>query len=419
MNKNILKSVLLGNQLEIERVELLERDFSLDEYERMVLVGIRRAGKSFLLYQKIKNNLRNGIGWDEMLYVNFEDERLSDFTVSDFDMLLELHFELYAKRPILFLDEIQNIEGWEKFARRVADQKYKAYITGSNAHMLSNEIQTTLGGRFSVKEVYPFSFKEFLDFNGINYSENDILVTEKRALVKNRFSEYFFYGGFPESISLRHKRDNVNGIFQKIFLGDIAVRYSINNYHALNVVIRKLAESIKQPMSFNRIANIVSSTGVKFSVNSAIKYMEYIENAWLVMPIDNIASKLVDKVTNKKYYFTDNGILNLFLVDAQTSLLENMVAVNLIRNYGKRDNVFFYHNNIEVDFYVSDMQQAYQVSYSLSDKDTRCREINALKKINKVLPVKEFFIITYDEEELIVEGDLKINVIPIWKWLIS
>ena len=107
------------------------------------------------------------------------------------------------------------------------------------------------------------------------------------------------------------------------------------------------------------------------------------------------------------------------MVDAQTSLLENMVAVNLIRNYGKRDNVFFYHNNVEVDFYVSDMQQAYQVSYSLSDKDTRCREINALKKINKVLPVKEFFIITYDEEELVVEGDLIINVIPIWKWLIS
>ena len=418
MNKNVLKSVILGNQLEIERVELFERDFSLDEYERMVLVGIRRAGKSFLLYQKIKNNLRNGIGWDEMLYVNFEDERLSDFTISDFDLLLELHFELYAKRPVLFLDEIQNIEGWEKFARRIADQKYKAYITGSNAHMLSNEIQTTLGGRFYVKEVYPFSFKEYLDFNGIGYSEKDIMVTEKRALIKNKFAEYFFYGGFPESISLKHKRDYVNGIFQKIFLGDIAARYSINNYHALNVVIRKLAESIKQPMSFNRIANIVNSTGVKFSVNSAIKYMEYIENAWLVLPIDNIASKLVDKVTNKKYYFTDNGILNLFLVDAQTSLLENMVAINLIKRYGKRDNVFFYHNNVDVDFYIADVQHAYQVSYSLSDKDTRYREISALKKINKVLSIKEFFIITYDEEDVIMDGDLTINVIPIWKWLV-
>ena len=419
MDRNILKSVVLGNQYEIEKIELVERNIIIDEYERLVLVGIRRAGKSFLLYQKIKDNLKKGIGWDEMLYINFEDERLSDFNNLDFDLLLELHFEIYAKRPMLFLDEIQNIAGWEKFARRVADQKYKVFITGSNAYMLSNEIQTTLGGRFIVKEVFPFSFGEYLKFNEMSYSENDLFVTEKRAAIKNKFSEYFSSGGFPESLSVSYKRDYINGIYQKIFLGDIAARYSINNYHALNTVIRKLAESVKQPMSFNRIANIVSSTGVKFSVNSAIKYMEYIENAWLVLSVDNIAGKIVDKMTNKKYYFADNGILNLFLTDSKTTLLENIVAVNLLRKYGRRDNVYFYHNNIEIDFYVDDLQQAYQVSFSIADKDTRHREVTALKKIHKVLPVKKCFIITYDEEETIIEDNIVINVVPIWKWLLN
>ena len=256
-------------------------------------------------------------------------------------------------------------------------------------------------------------------FSKENKNEFNLFVTEKRAAIKNKFSEYFSSGGFPESLSVSYKRDYINGIYQKIFLGDIAARYSINNYHALNTVIRKLAESVKQPMSFNRIANIVSSTGVKFSVNSAIKYMEYIENAWLVLPVDNIAGKLVDKMTSKKYYFTDNGILNLFLTDSKTTLLENIVAVNLLRKYGRRDNVYFYHNNIEIDFYVDDLQQAYQVSFSIADKDTRHREVTALKKIHKVLPVKKCFIITYDEEETIIEDNIVINVVPIWKWLLN
>ena len=212
MDKSVLKRVLLGNQYEIEKINLIKRDYDIDEYERLVLVGIRRAGKSFLLYQKIKDNLKNGIGWDEMLYINFEDERLGEFTAMDFDVLLEIHFELYGKRPMLFLDEVQNISGWEKFARRIADQKYKVFITGSNAQMLSNEIQTTLGGRYFVKEIYPFSFKEFLSFNEVSYSDNDMYVTEKRALIKNKFSEYFLSGGFPESFGVSYKRDYIKEI---------------------------------------------------------------------------------------------------------------------------------------------------------------------------------------------------------------
>ena len=166
--------------------------------------------------------------------------------------------------------------------------------------MLSSEIQVTLGGRYIVKEVYPFSFEELLKYNNIPYTVNDVFVTQKRAAINNKFADYFFNGGFSESFTVPYKRYYLNGIYHKIFLGDIVARYNITNIHALNVVIRNLAESIKQLLSFNRIINIVNSTGTKFSVNSAITYMEYIENSWQILPVCNIAGKITEKTTNKK-----------------------------------------------------------------------------------------------------------------------
>ena len=155
-------------------------------------MGIRRAGKSYLLYQRIQQLLANGTGWDEILYINFEDERLG---------------EMYGKRPILFLDEIQNIEGWEKFARRLADAKYKVYITGSNAKMLSSEIQTTLEGRYINVNVYPYSFMEYLTANHVRLTSISLYATESRAEVLRYFEDYFHFGGFPEGAELKAKRD--------------------------------------------------------------------------------------------------------------------------------------------------------------------------------------------------------------------
>ena len=158
MDKQLLKSVMLDNQKEVQRYEVFKRDFHFEDFGNYVLIGIRRAGKSFLIYQRIQQLLTEGVGWDSMLYINFEDERLDGLHISELNLIIEAHLEMYGKRPILFLDEIQNIEGWEKFARRLADEKYKVYITGSNAKMLSSDIQTTLGGRYITINVYPYSF---------------------------------------------------------------------------------------------------------------------------------------------------------------------------------------------------------------------------------------------------------------------
>lgn len=419
MDKQILKSIMLDNQKDIQQYEVFKRDFEFEEFGNYVFVGIRRAGKSFLLYQRMQQLLAEGIGWDSMLYVNFEDERLIGMQSSDLNLIIEAHLEMYGKRPILFLDEIQNVDGWEKFVRRLADTKYRVYVTGSNAKMLSSDVQTTLGARYIIINVYPYSFKEFLNVHQTKFDELALLATETRAIVMNRFIDYFYHGGFPEGALLKAKRNYLTSVYQKIYLGDIASRNGIGNTFGLKVMIKKLAESVRQPMSFNRIANVVSTTGSKLSTSSAIKYMEYAESAWLILRINNIAAKLAEKESNCKYYFTDNGILNLFLIDGNTSLLENLVAISLIRKFGTEDSVFFYNKGIEVDFYIPNEEWAIQVSYSIKDPDTRCRETEALLKIKNALPCKRFSIITFDEEETILMGDTTIEVISVWKWLLK
>ncbi len=419
MNKDILKSVIADNQMEVPKYKVIPRDFTFEEFGNYVFVGIRRAGKSYLLYQRMQQLLSQGVKWDEMLYINFEDERLIGMTVADLNLLLEVHLEIFGKKPVLFLDEIQNITGWEKFARRMADTKQRVYITGSNANMLSRDIQTTLGGRYIAVEIYPYNFKEYLTANHIRISDNTLISTEAKSEVLRKFNDYFYFGGFPEGAELSVKRDYLTSVYQKIYLGDIATRNAVDNTFALRIMFKKIAESVKQPMSFTRIANIVSSTGAKVGTNTIINYMEYAKDAWLLSAVQNIAGKLADKETNPKYYFTDNGILNLFLLDGNTSLLENLVAINLLRKYGRDDAVYYYHKDIEVDFYIPEACVAIQVCYSLDNSDgTFDREVNALLKLPKVLDCKKLLIITRDSERLIEIDNKTIEIIPVWKWLL-
>ena len=411
---------MLDNQADVSKHEVIARDFRFEEFGNYVFIGIRRAGKSYLLYQRIQQLLSQGVGWDEMFYISFDDERLEGFTARDFNLLLEVHLEMYGKQPIMFLDEIQNIEGWEKFAVRMANNKRRVYITGSNAKMLSKEIASTLGGRYITVNVYPYSFREFLKVNGVVLNDRSLLATESRAEVIRLFNDYFRYGGFPEGATLSAKRDYLSSVYQKIYLGDIAARHKVENLFALRVMFKKIAESIKQPLSFNRIANIVSSTGAKVSTDTVIKYVEYAKDAWLITPIQNIAAKLAERESAPKYYFTDNGILNLFLLDGTTSLLENLVASTLMRLYGREDAVFFYNDKIEVDFYLPEQETAIQVCYNLNNADgTFDREVQALVKLAKVLPCGRLMIITFDEERTIEAGGKTIEVVPVWKWLLN
>ena len=422
MDKQLLKQILRDNQQEVERYVVFPRDLRLDNFPCYVLVGVRRAGKSYMLFHRIQQLLAEGHKWDEILYLNFEDERLENFGPEDFNRLLECHQEMYGKRPMLFLDEIQNINGWHKFARRMADSKYTILITGSNANMLSGEINTTLGGRFLTAEVYPYSFKEYLDAHRIPREGNDIISTEGRAKVVRCFDEYLHYGGLPASVLMPAKRDYLSSVYQKIYMGDIIARNKITNVAGIRILVRKMAESVCRPISYNRVNNLLSSVGGKLSLATTIKYVEYCEEAWLLLRLRNYATSLADKESNCKYYFIDTGILGLFLIDKDTMLLENLVALNLFRIYGHdpdNERVFFYKTAYEVDFYIPEDELAIQVSYSLLDEETQKRESEALSKLPGHLSCSKRLILTYDEEDRITDKYGTIEVIPTWKWLLD
>ncbi|MDE5877385.1 MAG: ATP-binding protein [Muribaculaceae bacterium] len=421
ISKQNLMEVMLENRHEVMRHSVIERNISLDNFERQVLVGVRRAGKSYLLYGHIQKLIASAHSWDEIIYLNFEDERLAGMNLADLNTILEVHARLSDKRPMLFLDEIQNVEGWEKFARRLADNKYKVFITGSNAKMLSVDVAITLGGRYLTREIFPFSFGEYLEINGIDSNDKLLMATTtNRATLMRHFEEYFQFGGFPECATLPVKRDYLMSLYQKIFLGDIAARHRVENIFALRLLFRKLAESVKQPLSFTRATNIVASTGTKIGKSTIINYLSYATDAYLILTVPNIANSITERVSNPKYYFIDNGIISLLALDIRTSLLENLVALTLIRRYGSTDAVYHYNHGIEVDFYIPETATAIQVCYSLEGASkTSERETNGLIKIGKILSCNRCIIVTYEEEGKIEQDGVEIEIIPAWKFLLD
>lgn len=423
LSKSLIKQILFDNRREIENYRIVHRDIQTSDFSCLVFVGVRRAGKSYLLYEKMQQMLQEGHTWDEMLYLSFEDERLEGFESTDFNSILECHIEMGGSdKPMLFFDEIQNVDGWERYARRMADAKYNVWITGSNAKMLSKEIMTTLGGRYLPVEVYPYSFTEYLKAREIPYDENSMLSTIGKSVMMREYAEYLNWGGLPESVGLPVKRNYLSSVFQKIYLGDICARNKIGSPNLLRLLVKKLAESVKQPLSYSRITKVLSSAGGKITIPTTSSYIGYCEDAWLIVRIHNINAAFSERETNCKYYFIDNGLISLMLVDPATTLLENMVALTLCRRYGHdmdNERVFFYNDNVEVDFYVPEEQLAIQVSYDISADATQSREVQALTKFTHVYDCKRRIILTYEQESVIEDSFGHIEVIPLWKWMID
>lgn len=416
---NLIKTVLVDAQNNVKRTDYVHRYVNIESQMPYIFVGVRRCGKSFLLYQQMFELVEKGHNWNEFLYINFEDERLIGFDHLDFNTLLEAHFALNQTSPILFLDEVQNIDGWEKFARRMADEKHMVYITGSNAKMLSQEMAASLGGRYLVELIHTYSFEEFLRANQVLPGESFVLSTTGKGKIISLLEDYFYFGGFPELVRITQKRDYLNSIYRKIYLGDIIVRYGVTNHKALELLMKKLAETVRNPISFSRLTNIVKSVGIEVGKSTIIQYLQYAEESQLIFFIENFTSTLVQKSTIRKYYFIDNGLLNLFLIHSEAALLENMVAIALVKKYGKNQAVYYYEKNIEVDFYIPGVSLAIQACYSLKNPITFEREVNALIKFSTHIHCDKLMIITYDEEGVLNEKGVEIELVPIWKWLLD
>ena len=415
MNRDILKQIIIDQKEMYLDNPLISRDYDLEENVNYCFVGIRRTGKSYMMYQQIHNLMNDGISSSQIIYVNFEDERLLEIGVDDLNTILEIGIEFSGSKgkPYLFLDEIQNVDGWEKFVRRVADMKYRINITGSNSKMLSKEIASTLGGRFMIVNVFPYSFKEYLSANHIKNIILDQLGTKKRADIVSQYEQYVTYGAFPELVDIKNKRVFLNNIYQTVYLQDIITRNKITNDFAVRLILKKIAESVTKALSFNRLTNIVKSADISIGKQTVINYVGHMLDSYLIFSLQNYASKK----TSPKYYFMDTGLLGLMLLDCKTAQLENLVAVELIRRYGF-ENVYFFENNIEVDFYVPSENLAIQVSMQvLEDVDTLERETRAFVKLNQFIPDTKCLLVTNSEETKLNCDGIKIDVVPAWKWL--
>ena len=414
MNKEVVKKIIIEHQLRIPGLEVMSRNISVEPDANYIFTGQRRAGKTYFIYSLIQQHLQKNIPSEKILYFNFEDERLIGMGVEHLDMLIEGYKELYNTTPLIFFDEIQIVAGWQKFARRLADSGYQCCITGSNSTMLSGEMASTLGGRFLIKEINTLSFEEFIRFKDILLEEN-YAYTNQRFDIIALFNEYFYMGGFPETLNFADKKEYLSGLFQKVFLGDIVSRYNIRNVHAMKLLLKKMAESITDETSYNRIKNIINSTGVSVGTATLIEYLNYLEEAFMIKSVNNFYSKITERETKKKYYFRDNGLLNLFLIDGEPQLLENLVFNKLYMQYCKE--VFYAKDNTEVDFYVPG-KILLQVCYRLGNAETRKREVGAIVKVSNMLKAEKYMIITSEEEEIIELGNLRIEVLPCWKWLL-
>jgi len=411
INKNIIKEVVLEqNSLFRKDVNYLERNIDesfLKTKKVFVITGIRRCGKSTLLKQISKN-------YEKFFYLNFEDERLLNFESDDFNYLLEVFMELYGKCKTIFFDEIQNIYGWEKFVSRLFKNGYKVYITGSSANLLSRELGTSLTGRHLKKELYPFSFKEYLEYNGNNIY--DLNITSDRSKIKRNFNNYLKYGGFPEVLESKDRRE-LSQLYQDVLVKDLLVRFKIRETKSFRELALYLISNIGAPISFNNLKKILDLSSVSLVKN----YIDYLEESYLIFSLFKYDYSLKKQIRNdRKIYAIDPGMIKevAFKFSKNSGrYLENLVYLELKR---REKEVFYFKEKYECDFIIREgikITQAIQVTDQLNHENKE-REINGLVNALKSFKLKEGLLLTSDsEEELLVDG-FKIKIIPIWKWLI-
>lgn len=419
MNHEILKRVIFDQHQIIRNATIVPRRYSFDLQANYVVTGLRRAGKSTLLYKVVQDLVAEGVDWSRIIYINFEDERLAEFSLEDFQDIPLVLSELSDERGFYVLDEVQNIAGWERFARRMADAGERVFITGSNATMLSSEMERALGGRYLVRHITPYRFDEYLDAQGQPYDMAARYTTSEQGRIMRLFDRFMHIGGFPESLKLSDPREYVGNVYQKVLLGEIVARFGIRNVDALRVLMKKVAETVRSDVSYSKLHNTLKLIGYELSKDSVITYISHAMEAFLIFRLENAVTSFVERAGNPKFYFSDNGLLNLFLFDRDTALLENEIAVALLDVYG--DQLRYLKSRkygIDIDFYVPEEHLAVQVAYSIAGQ-ARDREIANLAKLAELQHGEgRLIIVTMEEEEAIEYRGATIEVVPAWKFLL-
>jgi len=424
MENNDLKAIIIDQKEELNiRKKVIEREF-LENYKKYlktglikVVFGIRRCGKSTLCSQLLSG--------EKFAYANFDDERLSSLKTEDLNRVLEIFYEIYPDFKYIFLDEVQNIYGWELFVNRLHRNGLNVVVTGSNAKLLNQELTTHLTGRHFALEMFPFSFREFLRYYDVNY-DLKLLSTQDKGIIKNRFNEYIKAGGFPELLNNEVLPNlYLRYLYSDIIEKDVILRKKIKYIRTMKDIATYLLSNCSNPVSYNKIKNIFSLK----SIHTAINYLSYLEESYLFFFLRRISYKNKESiVSNRKVYVVDSGIISALGSGFSQNLgkiYENIVAIELLRRKTSALSELFYwqdYQKKEVDFVVKEghtVIKLIQVSYDLSKEDTRKREISNLIKASQEFNCNDLSIITADIEDEETIGNKKIKCIPLWKWLLE
>lgn len=415
MDKNLLRQVIYEQRA--KRADLgIERriDSSLLTCpEVTVITGVRRCGKSVLM-QQIRDKQM-----EKDYYLNFDDERLINFKVEDFQMLNEVFMEDFGVQRHYYLDEVQNIEGWERFVSRLYGQGCKVFVTGSNAKLLSRELGTFLTGRHVTMELYPFSFSEFLRLENLAIEPSAFYTTEGKALLLTKMQQYLKNGGFPQYI--QSESDNyLFSLYNDIIYKDVVVRNRINNEKQLKEMMYFLASNATHRFTYNSVAKTIH---IK-SPDTIKAYIGFVEDTYLVRQLAKFDYSAGAQMRSpKKIYFIDNALIHKIGFNATDNLgssLENAVCVELMR----RGKEIYYHADAqECDFIIRQgvsIVEALQVTVSMKQVSTRERELKGMLAAMETYQLAEGTIITLEEEEEIApDASRCIHVRPIWKWLLN
>jgi hypothetical protein len=426
MQKDIFKRLITDSQ-EKDLSSVMDRDLEIpfDTGKIISLIGVRRSGKTHILYSII-GKLRKTVGPKNIVYINFEDDRLFPLDLKDLNTLLDAYYEMYPgkknEKVYFFFDEIQNVRNWEKFIRRLYDTENCAvFLTGSSAKLLSKEIATALRGRTLSYEVFPLSFSEFLRFKGIKAESRS---SKSQAVIRNAFSDYLTRGGFPELIHYDQAvfTKTLQEYIDLIMYRDIIERFGISNTFLLKRLVKFCFTNISTLVSLNKLYNSFKSEGLNISRNTVYEYISHLEDAFALFTLPVYAQSMREQWRNpRKLYSVDVGFKTAmdypFALDTGR-VFENIVFLELRR---KTEKINYLKDRQEVDFYYTRDGKEFllNVCYDMESPATREREVKGLIEAMKRLSLGESLILTAEAKEIIDTEAGRISVIPLWEWLLG
>lgn len=417
ISKELLRQLVHQQKVRIEQKDDSVRRFilnqvlnSFEDNRIIILTGIRRCGKSTLLKQIMQTKTH-------YCYVNFDDERLLTFPAEEFEILNEVLIEMYGPPDIYFFDEIQNIAGFETFVRRLQDEGKKVIITGSNAALLSREFGTRLTGRYKLFEIFPFSFAEFLIFLKISVRKESLYIPSERVTLITSFAKYVEIGGMPEYL-IHHDPEYIKTLYDNILYRDIIARYAIRRQRLIRELVGILISNISLPFTYNSLKNNLGLT----NAITVKEYITYLHSAYLFFELPRFDYSVKKQLNSpRKCYCIDTAfsILGGFSVSPnKRRLLENIVYFELLR---RGTEVYYFQDKRECDFITKKgphITGALQVCFELTNEN-REREIGGILEATEFFGLKEGHILTNDEEDLLIMDEVRIIIMPVWRWLLD